>query len=115
MEKDYQNEVLIRGHATRVPDEIASDQEATKRILHERWLTAKKFVRGVLIPRSRKRLIAYVGKYSPGEIREINDLHAKHPHSDAESKRLVAIQDDLEKIEDGVLREIPESKLPKFN
>lgn len=115
MEKDYQNEVLIiRGHAQQVPDEIASDQEATKRILHERWLTAKKFVRGILIPRSRKRLIAYISKYSPAEIQKLNELTQIRRRSEAESKRVLEIQDDLGKIEDEVLKEVPESRFPKF-
>jgi hypothetical protein len=116
MERDYEGEVLIRGHAQSFPDGTdLSDQQAVKHIISKRGLVAKKFFRDILVPHSRKRLIAYVGKYSPDEIRKLNELMPLRRRSEGEGKRVLAIQEDLEKIEDEVLKEVPDSRFPKFN
>jgi hypothetical protein len=118
MEKDYRGEVLQRGHAMRgLPTRIDPfDQKAVKRLLDEQWRATNKFVRGYLVPRSRKRLIAYIDKHSPSELRKLNELTTLDRRlTKAEDARILEIQDSLIKIEDAVLKEIPEKRFPKFD
>ncbi len=80
------------------------------------WQPLRKFARGYLIPRSRSRLIVYVGKYSPSELRELNELTTVDRRlTEAEGKRFSRVTNDLIKIEDAVLGEIPKSKFPNFD
>lgn len=113
MEKDYQLLVAMRGGNP----PLGLEGPAFKAWIKKRGDLALKFSKKEAMPRSRKRLVAFIGGMSTADLRRRNEVMNKPltDLSDQERKEVDAWLDRIEKIEDAVLQEIPESKFPKFD